>query len=308
MAQAADLWSITVALAAKPSDELRYALEAALEGFGEALSSFETDGGRGWRIEVFAAARPDRKAVLAALKPYRGVKPVLAPVPPKDWVAESQRGLPPLAAGPFFIHGSHFAGKPPRGRIVLEIDAGMAFGTGRHETTRGCLLALSRLARTRRFKRPLDVGCGTGILAFAMAHLWGQPVLAADLDADAVRVSRENARLNGLGKRVKVVKSDGYRAAAIRAGAPYDVIAANILANPLIGLAPDLAAVLARDGRAVLSGLLRSQEKDVLAAHRAAGLELDFRLHLKEWSVLVLRRRGRTPQRKTAVRDADRRV
>lgn len=298
------LWSITVELDAKPSEELRFALEAALEGFGEALSSFETDGGRGWRIEVFGETRPDRAAVLAALKPYRGVKPVIAAVPPKDWVAESQRGLPPLAAGPFFIHGSHFTGTPPKGKIVMEIDAGMAFGTGRHETTRGCLLALSRLAKTRRFRRPLDIGCGTGILAFAMAHLWGKPVLAGDMDVDAVRVSKENARLNGLSKLVKVVKSDGYRAKAIRAGAPYDVVAANILANPLIALAPDLAAVLGRNGHAVLSGLLTTQEKDVLAAHRAVGLELDFRLRLKEWSVLVLKR----AQRKTAVRRSDRRV
>lgn len=304
MTQEPGLWSIAVELAAKPSDELRYALEAALEGFGEALSSFETDGGKGWRIEVFGATRPDRKDVLSALRPYRGVKPVVAPVAPKDWVAESQRGLPPLAAGPFFIHGSHFAGKPPRGKIVMEIDAGMAFGTGRHETTRGCLLALSRLARTHRFKRPLDVGCGTGILAFAMVHLWGKPVLAGDMDTDAVRVSKENARLNGLKKLVKVMKSDGYRAKPIRAGAPYDVIAANILANPLIALAPDLAGVLAKSGRAVLSGLLRTQEKDVLAAHRAVGLELDFRLRLKEWSVLVLK----PAQRKTAVRSSDRRV
>ena len=284
------LWSITVELDAKPSDELRYALEAALEGFGEALSSFETDGGKGWRIEVFGETRPDRAAVLAALKPYRGVKPVIAAVPPKDWVAESQRGLPPLAAGPFFIHGSHFAGSPPRGKIVMEIDAGMAFGTGRHETTKGCLLALARLAKSHRFKRPLDVGCGTGVLAFGMAHLWGKAVLASDLDTDAVRVSKENARLNGLQKLVKVVKSDGYRAKAIRTGAPYDLIAANILANPLIALAPDLAAALTKNGRAVLSGLLRTQEKDVLAAHFAVGLELDFRLRLKEWSVLVLKR------------------
>ena len=291
MSQAPALWSITVELDAKPSDELRYALEAALEGFGEALSSFETDGGKGWRIEVFGETRPDRMAVLAALKPYRGVKPVVAPVPLKDWVAESQRGLPPLAAGPFFIHGSHFTGKPPKGKIVMEIDAGMAFGTGRHETTKGCLLALSRLARTHRFKKPLDVGCGTGILAFGMAHLWGKPVLAGDLDADAVRVSKENARLNGLNRLVKVVKSDGYRAKSIRMGAPYDIVAANILANPLIALAPDLAAVLAKNGRAVLSGLLKTQEKDVLAAHEAVGLELDFRLRLKEWSVLVLKRR-----------------
>ena len=178
----------------------------------------------------------------------------------------------------------------PKRKIALEIDAGMAFGTGRHETTMGCIKAMLRLAKSHRFKKPLDIGTGTGILAFAAWHLFQKPVLAGDNDRDSVRVARENAALNGLKRAVKIVRSDGYRAAPIRDGGPYDLILANILANPLIALAPDLKRNLSRNGRAVLSGLLRTQEKDVLAAHRAIGLELDFRLRLGEWSVLVLQR------------------
>jgi ribosomal protein L11 methyltransferase len=153
----------------------------------------------------------------------------------------------------------------------------------------GCIKALLRLAKTHRFNKPLDIGTGTGILAFAAWNLFRKPVLAGDNDRDSVRVARENAVLNGLKKAVKIIRSDGYRAAAIRDGAPYDLITANILANPLIALAPDLKKNLARNGRAVISGLLKAQEGDVLAAHRAQGLELDFRLRLGEWSVLVLK-------------------
>lgn len=296
MKQQVPLWSIKLALDAKPADDLRFALEAALEPFGEALSSFETDGGKGWLIEVFGEMKPAAAAVAAALKPLGKYKAAIARVPDKNWLLESRRGLPEFAIGPFFFYGSHFKGKVPKGKIGLEIDAGMAFGTGRHETTKGCLLALARLAKTRKFKKPLDMGTGTGILGFAASRLWNVDVLAADNDADSVRVSRENAVINKLAKQVRVVRSDGYRAKAVRDRAPYDLVVANILANPLIQLAPGLAQVLTKDGVAVLSGLLREQEKDVLAAHAAVGLVLDFRLRLNDWAVLVLKR-GRAAAR-----------
>jgi ribosomal protein L11 methyltransferase len=281
-----ELWSIRIDFATRPSEEMRLKLEAVMEALGAALSSFEE--GQGWRMETLAEAKPDAAAVRAALKPF-AVTAKIAKVVARDWVAESQRGLHPIAVGPFFIHGAHDRDKAPKGKIVLEIEAGMAFGTGRHATTMGCIKALLRLKKTHRFRKPLDIGTGTGILAFAAWYLFRKPVLAGDNDKDAVRVARENAALNGLRKAVKVVRSDGYRAAAIRDGGPYDLIVANILANPLIALAPDLRRNLARNGRAVLSGLLRAQEQDVLAAHRAVGLTLDFRLRLGEWSVLVLK-------------------
>lgn len=288
--QKVPLWSIRLRLDTKPTDETRFAFESALEPFGEAMSSFETDNGKGWLIEVIGETKPSARDVAAALKPLGRHHAEIDRVPDKDWLAESRKGLPEFRAGPFFFYGSHFKGKVPKNLIGLEIDAGMAFGTGRHETTRGCLLAIARLAKTRRFKKPLDVGTGTGILAFGIARLCNINVLAGDNDADAVRVAKENAAVNKLAKQVRILKSDGYGAKAIRDNAPYDLVTANILANPLIQLAPDLARVLAKDGRAVLSGLLREQENDVLTAHEAAGLALDFRLRLGDWSVLVLKR------------------
>lgn len=289
------LYAVSLDLAFKPEESWRLALEEALEPFGDALVSFETDGGKGWHMEVIGEKKPSAAAVKAALKPFAGVTPVIAPVPDKDWLAESRKGLAPLKMGPFFIHGEHDRGKAPKNVIPLEIDAGMAFGTGRHETTSGCVKALLRLAKSHRFKRPLDIGTGTGILAFAAWHLFQVPVTAGDNDRDAVRVARENAAINGLRKVTRIVTSDGYRARAIRDSGPYDLVTANILANPLISLAPDLARNLARNGRAVLSGLLVSQEKDVLAAHQAVGLELDFRLRQNDWSVLVLKKVARKP-------------
>jgi ribosomal protein L11 methyltransferase len=290
MIETKELWSIRIDFPLKPDDALRLRIETAMEELGTALSSFEE--GKGWRMETIAEAKPRAADVRAALKPF-GVTAAIGKVPQKNWVLESRKGLPPLKAGPFFIHGEHDRDKRPKKGIPLEIDAGMAFGTGRHETTMGCLKALLRLKKTLKPRRILDVGTGTGILAFAAWHLWARPVIAGDNDKDAVRVAKENAAINGLKQRIRIVLSDGYKAKAIRDHAPYDLITANILANPLIALAPSLARNLARNGRAVLSGLMNDQAKDVLAAHRAVGLELDFRLRLGQWSVLVLKRAKR---------------
>jgi ribosomal protein L11 methyltransferase len=290
MIETKELWSIRIDFALKPDDALRLRIESVMEELGTALSSFEE--GKGWRMETIAEAKPRVADVRTALKPF-GITAKIDKVPQKNWVLESRKGLPPLKAGPFFIHGEHDRDKRPKKGIALEIDAGMAFGTGRHETTMGCLKALLRLKKTLRAKRILDVGTGTGILAFAAWHLYRQPVIAGDNDKDAVRVAKENAAINGLKKHVRIVSSDGYKAKLIRDHAPYDLITANILANPLIILAPDLARNLARNGRAVLSGLMNDQAKDVLSAHRKVGLELDFRLRLGQWSVLVLKRAKR---------------
>src|SRR3954468_15616247 len=242
-----DLWSIRIDFALKPDDALRMQIENVMEALGVSLSSFED--GKGWRMDTIAEAKPRVPHVRAALKPF-GITAAIDKLPQRNWVLESRKGLPPIKAGPFFIHGEHDRDKRPKRGIVMEIDAGMAFGTGRHETTMGCLKALLRLKKTHKFKRILDVGTGTGILAFAAWHLFGQPVIAGDNDKDAVRVAKENAGINALKKHVRVVASDGYKAKAIRDRAPYDLITANILANPLISLAPDLAKNLARNGRA----------------------------------------------------------
>lgn len=288
------LWTVRVPVAAESETA---AIEAALEPFALALSSFEVEGGRAWVTEALCGRRPSLYSMRAALAGTAAGEIEIAAVPDKNWVLESQRQLAPIKAGQFFVHGSHFAGKPPRGSIAIEIDAGLAFGTGRHETTRGCLLALVRLAKERKFRRPLDLGTGSGILAIAMAKLWNVDVLASDNDPQATKVARENAALNGVGDRVRVATGAGYAAPVVRDGGPYDLVTANILARPLMRLAPGLARHLAPKGIALLSGLLTEQEDMVLEAHRKVGLDLQWRIRLGEWSVLAV---GRAPKRKPA--------
>ena len=240
---------------------------------------------------VAPPAEPEVTALLAVAALSAGV-PVpdfaLAALPDLDWVAESQKALPPIRVGRFYVYGSHVAGPPPAGSLPILIDANAAFGTGRHETTRGCLLALTQLAKRRRFRRPLDMGCGSGVLAIAMAKLWAVPVLAVDNDAVALAVARRNAGLNGVAARLRSAVGEGYRAAALGAARPYDLVTANILAGPLIAMAHGLARYLAPGGVAVLSGLLRDQARAVLARHRAEGLMLAGRVTLGDWVTLVL--------------------
>jgi ribosomal protein L11 methyltransferase len=215
---------------------------------------------------------------------------VVAPLPDQDWIKQSQEGLPPVRAGRFFVYGAHDAGTVPVGVIPIRIEAGLAFGTGHHETTALCLHALSRLAKKRRFTRVLDVGCGTGVLAIAAAKLWRQAVLATDIDPIAVEVARGNARANEVAPLVRAAVADGLTHPAIASMAPFDLIFANILAAPLTWLAPTLSAAVAPGGVAVLSGLLRNQENLVLSFYRAQGLTLRESLRDGPWSALVLER------------------
>ena len=209
----------------------------------------------------------------------------------RDWVAENQLAFPPLRVGPFFIHGSHRRGRVPAGTIGIMLDAATAFGTGEHPSTRGCLMALDDLSRGRRFRRPLDVGTGTGILAVAAAQLLHRKVLASDIDRGAVRVARHNVARNGVAGLVRVRRAAGYRDRAVRRSR-YDLVLSNILARPLALMARDLARTLAPGGRAVWSGLLRRQEPIGLAPHRGCGIVLERRLVIDGWSTLVLRARA----------------
>ena len=218
-------------------------------------------------------------------------KPVrVEPVPDQDWVKLSQEGLPPVRAGRFFIYGAHDRGTVPPGVIPLRIEAGLAFGTGHHESTTLCLALISQLAKRRRFRRVLDLGCGTGILAIAMARLWRSPMLAADIDPVAVGVTRGNARDNETAPWVRTIAADGLMHPVLRAGAPYELIVANILAGPLTRLAPSIVGVLAPSGYVLLSGLLKWQENVVLSYYRQHGVKLRVQRRDGNWSALLLER------------------
>ncbi len=270
--------------------------EIALEALGGALVSDHVEDGRAVPVTLHLDLRPSPTEVAALLGAAARATGIETPafsieeVLPRDWVAESQRALPPIRAGRFYLHGSHVSAPPPRASIPILVDAGAAFGTGRHESTRGCLLMLERLARRWHPRRPLDLGCGSGVLAIAMAKLWPVPVLAADNDPLAVPVARENARINGVAGRVATVESDGFRRLAVIRAAPFDLIVANILAEPLTAMARDLTRHLARPGFVVLSGLLAEQERSLLAHYRHQGLRLLGRVRLEDWVTLMVGR------------------
>jgi ribosomal protein L11 methyltransferase len=262
------------------------------------MTSEETE--ESWRLDAYFEAKPGKAevAALQALVPSAaGVKPVIERVPEQDWVTLSQQGLEPIQAGRFYVHTPAHRGTAPAGTVALEIDAGRAFGTGQHETTSGCLMALDRLKRQGFIARNLvDVGTGTGLLAFAGLRLW--PVAratASDIDPVAVEVTLENAQINDvrLGRApgaLDTVTAPGLHHPRLKARAPYDLIIANILAGPLIGLAPSLAKALAPGGRIILAGLLNSQATRVEAAYRREGLRSRFRITRGDWPTLVLRR------------------
>ena len=281
------------------------AFEEALSAEPLACSSFEIpDSGPDiqWSIEMLLPCPVDRVELETRLAETAALNlptpPLgLEPLPDRDWVTASLRALPPVEAGRFFVHGAHDRGRA-RGRarggaIALEVEAGRAFGNGKHETTYGCLLALDHLAKVRRFNRPLDLGCGAGVLALAMARLWRVEVTASDIDPWAVAVAKANARLNHLHGFVRPVRSDGFAHPALSNNAPYDLIVANILARPLQRLAPAIAAHLAPGGRVILSGLLAKQDAQVRAAYLSQGLHLLRRRRLGEWLTLELARRRR---------------
>jgi ribosomal protein L11 methyltransferase len=211
-------------------------------------------------------------------------------LPDADWIKLSQEGLPPVRAGRFFVYGAHDRGKVPDGVIPIRIEAGLAFGTGHHETTSLCLSALSDLSKKRRYDNVLDLGCGTGLLAIGVAKLWRRKVMASDIDAVAVDVTKENALSNGEGPLVHAVTANGLAHPSLAAKAPYDLVIANILAGPLTLLAPQIARAVSPGGTIVLSGLLRWQENVVLAFYRPHGLLLRTVRRDGPWSALILER------------------
>lgn len=216
---------------------------------------------------------------------------VLGPLEAKNWVLEVEQRYPPMLLGRFFVHASHYEERVPAGLIPLLVDAGMAFGTGEHATTAGCLLALSRLhKRGLHPKRILDMGCGSGILAMAAHKLWpNATVLGVDIDPVAVRVAKGNAALNRCSPKLRYLAGDGYQHALVDRMGPYDLIIANILARPLMRMAKDLARVRTAQGVGILSGLLNKQEPMVLSAHRMQGMVREHAVRRNGWSALTIR-------------------
>ncbi len=256
-------------------------------------AAFEDDGGQ-WQVAVHFPAPPDEAALRAQVALAAGEAAAAAlsfeTVAEIDWVAQSLAGLKPVRAGRIIVHGAHDRASVKPNDIGIEIEAALAFGTGHHGTTRGCLLALDDLAKRRRAARVLDVGTGTGVLAIAAAKLLRARVTASDIDRIAVEAARANARLNRAGAAISFVRAAGANARAIAAGAPYDLIFANILLGPLTRLAVPLSWLAGPRTRMVLSGLLPGHANAVLAIYRAQGLVLERRLPLEGWVTLVLRR------------------
>ena len=257
-----------------------------------------------WRLDAYFDDEPDAAAIAAvrALVPVAAaVEAALEPLGDEDWLRMSQRELEPILAGRFCVHTSAHRREVPSGAIALQIDAGRAFGTGHHETTTGCLIALDRLKEAGiSFRDIVDLGTGTGLLAFAALRLWPEArVAASDIDPVAIEVAAENAAVNALplgsGRgELELVVAPGLEHERLSAHAPFDLVVANILAGPLVELAPSIASAMAPGGRLILAGLLTDQAEAVAAAYRRQGLAAAFAIERGGWPTLVMRKRRAT--------------
>ena len=245
-----------------------------------------------WQVEACYSPKPrlGRIIMLAEQFGFSGDDFSLDLLAPRNWVEESLKGLSPVTAGRFFIHGSHDLPSRTPGVINIRINAGTAFGTGHHATTTGCLLALDWLASTASITNALDIGCGTAVLSIAAARLLKIPVIASDIDGQAVSIAAINAGINHVSPLIRPVTASGVSHRIIRAGAPYDLVFANILARPLIALAPQIAPLVARNGHVVLSGLRTCQAREVSARWTSQGLLIRKRIVMDGWSTLIFSR------------------
>jgi ribosomal protein L11 methyltransferase len=266
--------------------------EVFLEGQA-AIAAFERPDGR-WGISVHFAEPPDETSIreLVGLAAGDEVAQGIAfdTVEARDWVKATLEELVPVRAGRFIVHGQHDRSSIPPNKLGIEIEAALAFGTGHHGTTRGCLLLLDQVLKAWRPRRVLDVGTGTGVLAIAAAKALRVKVLASDIDPLSVRVARDNARLNKSRNWVTTIEASGFSAPHFANLGPFDLVLANILANPLRQMATEMAAHLAPSGLVILSGLLPHQAQSVIAAYRMRGLVLQRHLQIEGWSSLLMRK------------------
>jgi ribosomal protein L11 methyltransferase len=260
-----------------------------------AIAAFEGPGGR-WGVTVHFAEAPDESSIreLVGIAAGDDVAQQIAfdTVEAKDWVKATLEELVPVRAGRFIVHGHHDRQKIPPNKLGIEIEAALAFGTGHHGTTRGCLMLLDSVLKAHRPRRVLDLGTGTGVLAIAVAKAQHHRVLASDIDPLSVRVARGNSRLNGAGNLVRTVHATGFSAPEFTQHGPFDLVLANILANPLRQMATPMARHLAASALVILSGLLPHQAQSVIAAYRSRGLVLERQIQIEGWSSLLLRNAG----------------
>lgn len=281
------------ALTTIAGEDAAYALLEVIEGLEPeptGVGVFEIEDGSGlWEVAAYFMERPDAGA-LAVLSALYDAKPFnISEIPEQDWVSKVQRELAPVPAGRFFVYGSHDADKVPADKVPLLIDAAMAFGTGHHGTTKGCLEAFDKLLSDGfAGKNILDVGCGTAVLAMAAAKVLPDAVMASDIDPTAVEVAQANVISNGLQDRVTCVVAAGLDAPVLQHSAPYDLVFANILKAPLIGLAPDMGANIAKGGFAILSGILNEQADEVIGVYAQNGFNLVEKQCIGDWTTLVL--------------------
>jgi ribosomal protein L11 methyltransferase len=276
----------------------RRVVDLLTESFFEgqaAISAHEGAGGR-WGITVHFAEAPDQSSIRELVAIAAGGEVALGiafdTVEAKDWVKATLEELVPVRAGRFIVHGRHDRSKVPPNKLGIEIEAALAFGTGHHGTTRGCLLLLDCALKAYRPRRVLDLGTGTGVLAISAAKALRINVLASDIDPLSVLTARNNARLNGTGDLVETIRAAGFSAPEFARRGPFDLVLANILANPLRQMATPMAKHLAPSALVILSGLLPHQAQSVIAAYRARGLVLKRQIQIEGWSSLLLRNAG----------------
>jgi ribosomal protein L11 methyltransferase len=267
-------------------------LNESLDDHEAAVAAYERSDGR-WDISVHFAEPPDQASIRELVKLAVGddiAHITFDTVEAKDWVKASLEDLVPVPAGRFIVHGRHDRARVPANKLGIEIEAALAFGTGHHGTTRGCLFLLDQVLRSHFPRRVLDLGSGTGVLAIAAAKAQRRRVLASDIDPVSVGVARDNARLNGVGNLVETIRATGFSAAQFAKRGPFDLVLANILANPLREMTTPMARHLAPSALVILSGLLPHQAQGVIAAYRARGMVLRRHLQIDGWSSLLMQR------------------
>lgn len=282
--------------APRPAAERIYGeLEKLFEDDGYPLAILELDEARGiHEVSLYVEAEEVERALTqvqqVAAQSDASLRVETETLPDVDWVARSLEGLKPVRAGRFFVHGAHDRGLRPASGIAVEIEAGLAFGSGHHGTTAGCLETIERVVLRERPRKALDLGTGSGVLAIAIARMARIPVLATDIDPVATRVARDNVRLNHAASFVRAATATGFRHPVFAAARPFDLIVANILARPLMRLAPDMARNLTPGGSLVLSGILDGQRAQVLAAYAGQRFRHVATLHREGWTTLHLKR------------------